>query len=237
MTPSLWWSEDVVHLPQLCCSALFRGEGLPLIPVQKYRELFKAHLRLNPPQAHDANTDDFGTPAYWTKELNERWDKRGLSEKVQNIAITQSPHIYPDSVHQDYITSIKGIVFGQDCRPPECFDDVYTRDEEDSAKRYQRHRFRHGHDPDSFKTPEELGYERPRTYLPFKYYAHDDSQLDWLEAFLKTCSYMEANLPQTAEGETAGSTVANTEDMKKDAKEDFGYGSEEARAMGWRMWE
>ncbi|MCJ1382465.1 hypothetical protein MMC17_005578 [Xylographa soralifera] len=213
------WLEDVVNLPKLCCTSVFRGDGLPLVPVRKYRELFKAQLRVNPPQVDEAKSQTSRSLAYSIKSLSERWDKRRLSEKIEDIHLTQSPHKYPEDVLQDYITAIQGLYKYTYERERREYDDVYSREQEEEAKRYQRqHKFRRGHDPFSFKTPGELGYKRPRKQLPYKLYAHNDTQLDWLEAFLKTCSYMEANLPQDAEDETADLTAADTEgDMKENS--------------------
>ncbi|MCJ1398036.1 hypothetical protein MMC11_001233 [Xylographa trunciseda] len=206
------WSEVPVHTPQLCCTALFRNEGLPLVPVQKYRRLFQTQLRADPPQLGGSDPPSLKRGI---KALTKKWDDRGVLEKFKDIGLEPPSHIYPEDVRQDYITAIRGISERRGLRQQEIYEEVFTPDQKKAAQlSLRKYNSRHGNFPNTVVKLDELGYRRPRATLPYRLYAHNDEQLDWLEAFLKTCSYMEANLTQGVGDETTASAVAEVPDEK-----------------------
>ncbi|MCJ1284638.1 hypothetical protein MMC26_003973 [Xylographa opegraphella] len=199
VSSSPWWSEDLVHLPRLCSKALFKNQWLPIRPVLKYWEIFKILWRLHPPLIAENGLLQESMLAS-LRSLGERWGSVGMTERLKGIDLPQSPHVYPQSVLQDYVHFIRGIKFYRHGRAGRYYDEVaYSGEQKDEAKRSQRQRQRRGEDPDIYKDPAELGYQLGCKKIPWQCYAHDDAQIALLEAFLRVCSYLEATFLQDAE--------------------------------------
>ncbi|MCJ1390242.1 hypothetical protein MMC18_003100 [Xylographa bjoerkii] len=156
---------EIVHKPQVRCAALFRSEGLPFVPVQKYWKLFLTQLRANPPQLDGSESQSL---IKGLKEFTKTWDTHGLLEKIKGIGLAQPSHTYPEDVRQDYITAIKGTSERRRFRCNESYDAGFSQEQKRSAREYGFEQYKRGTSRYKVWTPEMLGYRKSLKYLPHR---------------------------------------------------------------------